>query len=113
MLIPSKFSGYQAGIRTYPVGGGGGGGDSSAPPAQPAPVPVKQPWEDLAVNTQAGYNALQQTQAPGATAAMKGQAYNQLLSQGFDDAAIRSSSNTLFGNQSDANWNTLAVLPFA
>ena len=25
MLIPTKFNGYQAGIRLYPSGGGGGG----------------------------------------------------------------------------------------
>jgi hypothetical protein len=48
-----------------------------------------------------------QTQAPGTTAAQKGQAYNSLLSQGFNDAAIRSSADTLFGNQSGADWNAL------
>ena len=37
MIIPSKHSGYQAGIRLYPMGGGGGG--SSAPEAPPPPPP--------------------------------------------------------------------------
>jgi hypothetical protein len=36
MIIPSKHSGYQAGIRLYPMGGGGG---SSAPEAPPPPPP--------------------------------------------------------------------------
>ena len=38
MIIPSKHSGYQAGIRLYPLGGGGGGGGGEVAPA-PAPPP--------------------------------------------------------------------------
>jgi len=41
MIIPSKHSGYQAGIRLYPGGGGGGGGApaETAPSAPPPPPP--------------------------------------------------------------------------
>ena len=38
MIIPSKHSGYQAGIRLYP-GGGGGGAPAETPPAAPPPPP--------------------------------------------------------------------------
>lgn len=37
MIIPNKHSGYQAGIRVYPLGGGGGGG------GEPGPAPVAPP----------------------------------------------------------------------
>jgi hypothetical protein len=37
MLIPLKYSGYQAGIRLYPFGGGDGGGGEPAPPPPPPP----------------------------------------------------------------------------
>ena len=37
MIIPNKYSGYQAGIRIYP--GGGGGGPAPAPVAPPPPPP--------------------------------------------------------------------------
>jgi hypothetical protein len=39
MIIPSKHSGYQAGIRLYPMGGGGGGSSEPAQPAAPPPPP--------------------------------------------------------------------------
>lgn len=39
MIIPSKHSGYQAGIRLYPFGGGGGGGGEVAPASAPPPPP--------------------------------------------------------------------------
>ena len=42
MIIPNKHSGYQAGIRVYPLGGGGGGGGEPAP-ATPAPPPPRLP----------------------------------------------------------------------
>jgi hypothetical protein len=42
MIIPNKHSGYQAGIRIYPLGGGGGGGGESAP-AAPAAPPARLP----------------------------------------------------------------------
>jgi hypothetical protein len=42
MIIPNKHSGYQAGIRVYPLGGGGGGGGESAP-APVAPPPPRLP----------------------------------------------------------------------
>lgn len=41
MLIPNKYSGYQAGIRRYPIGGGGGG--EPAAPAAPPPPPARMP----------------------------------------------------------------------
>jgi len=37
MIIPSKHSGYQAGIRLYPGGGGGGAPAETAPSAPPPP----------------------------------------------------------------------------
>lgn len=39
MIIPSKHSGYQAGIRLYPGGGGGGAPAEAVPAASPAPPP--------------------------------------------------------------------------
>jgi hypothetical protein len=39
MIIPSKHSGYQAGIRLYPFGGGGGGSSAPTQPAAPPPPP--------------------------------------------------------------------------
>lgn len=90
-------------------GGGGGGSPEVQQPTVPVapPPPPPPPWAKLGVNTEQGYNTLMQTQDPNATPAMKGQAYNQLLSQGFNDAAIRSSADTLFGTQSGADWNSL------
>lgn len=46
MLIPNKFSGYQAGIRLYPGGGGAGdigGVNPINPPTTPQPPPPTQP----------------------------------------------------------------------
>jgi hypothetical protein len=40
MIIPSKHSGYQAGIRLYP-GGGGGGAPAEVAPAAPPPPPAR------------------------------------------------------------------------
>jgi hypothetical protein len=37
MIIPSKHSGYQAGIRLYPFGGGGGSPEPTQPAAPPPP----------------------------------------------------------------------------
>lgn len=39
MLIPTKFSGYQAGIRLYPGGGGGGGGGGGSDAADDGTTP--------------------------------------------------------------------------
>lgn len=39
MIIPSKHSGYQAGIRLYPGGGGGGGSSAPTTVAPPPPPP--------------------------------------------------------------------------
>jgi hypothetical protein len=115
MIIPIKYSGYQAGIRVYP-----NEGDSYAAPVVSAPVTTTTatttpaynpnsatPWTGLGVNTQAGYNTLMQAQGPNVTAQQKGNIYNTLLGQGFNDQQIRSSANTVFGNQSDSDWNQL------
>ena len=40
MIIPSKHSGYQAGIRLYPMGGGGGGSSEPTQPAAPPEPPT-------------------------------------------------------------------------
>jgi hypothetical protein len=119
-------------------GGGGGGGDGDGsgvgssgdgpndvymPPYNSTPVnttnPVNPgnvvnpgnlttPYSNLGVNTQAGYNTLMATQAPGTTGQQKGDLYNTMLGQGFNDSQIRSSADTLFGKQSDSNWSQLA-----
>jgi hypothetical protein len=104
MLIPNKHSGYQMGIRLYP-GGGGGQMGTSTPAAASAP---SNPYDKLGVNTQVGYNTLMQTQAPGTTGQQKGNLYNNMLGQGFNDNQIRSSADTLFGKQSDTDWSQLA-----
>lgn len=87
MIIPNKHSGYQAGIRIYHFGGGGG-----------APAP-KNPWDDLKVNTQQGYTALQTGFNPGANTQQQGASYAQLRNQGFGDDAIRSSVQSVYGQQ--------------
>lgn len=103
MIIPNKYSGYQAGIRVYPGGGGGGGqpgmGDSPvnpptsgggwAPIPVTPPAPVTAPW--------------------GNTQQSKGDWYNQQLSAGSNDAQIRSSveANPLGGPQSGSDWSQL------
>jgi len=71
------------------MSGGGGGG---------APAP-KQPWEDLGVNTQRGYNTLQGGFNPGANVQQQGASYAQLRNQGFGDDAIRSSVQSVYGQQ--------------
>jgi len=108
MIIPNKHSGYQAGIRVYPLGGGGGGGGESTPAPVAPPPPPPPAWANLGVNTERGYNTLMQTQAPGTTGQQKGGLYNNMLSQGFNDDQIRSSADTLFGKQSNSDWSQLA-----
>lgn len=102
------------------TGDGGGGGGPSDPPYIPptvtpaAPVVPKYdpnsptPWTSLGVNTQAGYNTLMAAQNPGTTGQQKGDLYNTLLGQGFNDSQIRSSADTVFGKQSDSDWSQLA-----
>lgn len=68
---------------------GGGGG---------APAP-KNPWDDLKVNTQQGYTALQTGFNPGANTQQQGASYAQLRNQGFGDDAIRSSVQSVYGQQ--------------
>ena len=71
------------------MGGGGGGG---------APAP-KNPWDNLGVNTQQGYGALQSGFNPGANIQQQGASYAQLRNQGFADDAIRSSVQSVYGQQ--------------
>lgn len=105
MIIPNKYSGYQAGIRVYPLGGGGGGGGGS--PEQPAapvapPPPPPPPWANMGVNTQQGYDTLMQ--AKGQPWEQSGGVYNSLLNQGFTSNQIRDSATQVYGAPSNANW---------
>lgn len=70
------------------MGGGGGG----------APAP-KNPWDNLGVNTQRGYETLQSGFNPGANVQQQGSSYAQLRNQGFGDEAIRSSVQSVYGQQ--------------
>jgi hypothetical protein len=115
MIIPNKYSGYQAGIRLYPGGGGGGqpgtgdsqvgttGGTTGITGAVIPPAP----FANMAVNTQQGYDTLMglKGKAPG----QAGGAYNNLLTQGFNDGQIRSSINDVFGQQSNENFNQMVT----
>lgn len=71
------------------MSGGGGGG---------APAP-KNPWDNLGVNTQQGYGTLQSGFNPGANIQQQGTSYAQLRNQGFADDAIRSSVQSVYGQQ--------------
>jgi len=90
------------------VGAGGDGGGYNplpyTPPTSRTPFTPVNPG----ISTDAGLNILRQTQAPGTTGQQKGDLYNTLLGQGFNDSQIRSSADTLFGRQSDSNWSQLA-----
>lgn len=106
MIIPNKYSGYQAGIRLYPSGGGGGGGSPAPAPAAAAPPPPpSNPWDKLGVNTQTGYNTLMAQK--GKPYEQSGGAYNSLLSQGFNDDQIRSSMTSLYGAPSNESYNAM------
>lgn len=105
MIIPNKYSGYQAGIRLYPGGGGGGGGPAPAPAAPPPPPPPSNPWDKLGVNTQAGYDTLMGQK--GKPYEQSGGAYNSLLSQGFNDDQIRSSMSSIYGAPSNESYNAM------
>lgn len=116
MIIPNKHSGYQAGIRLYPMGGGGGG------PSQPGmgdsqvgntggttgvgtgiSIPPPPAWSNMAVNTEQGYNTLQSMR--GVPWEKSGTAYNELLNQGFTSNQIRDSASQMYGKPSDSNWS--------
>jgi len=106
MIIPTKYDGYQAGIRLYPggmFGGGGGGGGGGGDPAPPPPPPP--PWANLGVNTERGYNTL--LAARGQPLDKTANAYNDLLGQGFNNQQIRSSADTVIGKQGDEYWNQM------
>ena len=104
MIIPNKYSGYQAGIRLYPSGGGGGGSAPAPAPAPAAPPPPPPPpWANMGVNTQQGYNTLQSMK--GVPWEKSGTAYNELLNQGFTSNQIRDSASQMYGKPSDSNWS--------
>jgi len=108
MIIPSKHSGYQAGIRLYQGGGGGGAPAESSVQAPAAPVtvaPPSNPWDKLAVNTEQGYNTLQSMK--GVPWEKSGSGYNSLLNQGFTSDQIRSASTDMYGKPSEANWSSM------
>ena len=108
MIIPSKHSGYQAGIRLYQGGGGGGAPAESSVQAPAAPVtvaPPSNPWDTSAVNTEQGYNTLQSMK--GVPWEKSGSGYNSLLNQGFTSDQIRSASTDMYGKPSEANWSSM------
>ena len=111
MIIPNKYSGYQAGIRLYP--GGGGGGQPAAPTIAPPPPPPPQPWETTGfgatggVNTQEGYNILQS--AKGQPWGQSGGQYNDLLTRGFTSDQIRQSAGQMYGAPSHENFNQMVT----
>jgi hypothetical protein len=108
MIIPSKHSGYQVGIRLYPGGGSGGGsGGTSA-----------LGTGDSGGGLFTGYGGYgggvgnttytPPTPAWGTTEQSKANYYNQQLGAGQNDAQIRANVDaTLGGSQSDANWGRL------
>ena len=106
MIIPSKHSGYQAGIRLYPGGGGGGGAPAEtavqAPAAPTTVAPPPNAWDKSAVNTQQGYNTLQSMK--GIPWEKAGTAYNELLNQGFTSDQIKSAATDMYGKPSESNW---------
>lgn len=112
MIIPNKYSGYQAGIRLYP-GGGGGGGQPAAPTIASPPPPPPQPWETTGfgatggVNTQEGYNILQS--AKGQPWEQSGGQYNDLLTRGFTSDQIRQSAGQMYGAPSNENFNQMVT----
>jgi hypothetical protein len=61
------------------------------------------------VNTTAGRDVLANTAGFGYGSSVAGDAYNQLLSQGFTDKQIRDSATQTYGTPvgSDPNWNTI------
>jgi hypothetical protein len=120
MLIPNKYSGYQAGIRLYPFGGGGGGGSSQPGMGDSqvgntggttgitgAVVPPPPPYANMAVNTQQGYDTLRS--AAGQPWGQSGGQYNDLLTQGFTSNQIRDSAGQMYGAPSNENFNQLVT----
>jgi hypothetical protein len=68
----------------------------------PVSDPAK-PWGSMAVNTQQGYNTL--AAQKGTPWFQSGNAYNELLNQGFTSDQIRSSASSMYGAPSEANWS--------
>jgi hypothetical protein len=130
MIIPSKFNGFHDGVRRCfggGGGGGGGGGDAGGPNDvyTPAYTPTSttntntgsvlnpgntavstatstSPYANMAVNTQQGYNTL--AAQKGIPWFQSGNAYNELLNQGFTSDQIKSSASSMYGTPSEANW---------
>jgi len=60
------------------------------------------PYANMAVNTQQGYDTL--AAQKGVPWFQSGNAYNELLNQGFTSNQIRDSASQMYGKPSDANW---------
>jgi len=126
MLIPSKFSGYSfdGSRRCFGGGGGGGGGDGTnndvytpayTPPTNTntnvtntgntAVSTATTPFSNMAVNTQQGYNTL--AAQKGTPWFQSGNAYNELLNQGFTSGQIKDSASSMYGAPSDSNWGMM------
>ena len=102
MIIPSKHSGYQAGIRLYPGGGGGGAPEEVAASSTPTTPPTNNagtstiPRDNLNLRNMAGmpYNQV-------------GQQYNALLQQGYTGNDIRGALTTNGKPVSDSDYGFL------
>jgi hypothetical protein len=137
MIIPNKFNGFHNGVRRCFGGGGGGGGGGDGGDAggggpndvyTPAYTPTSTtntntgstlntgntavstatttpPYANMAVNTQQGYDTL--AGMKGTPWFQSGNAYNELLNQGFTSDQIKSSASSMYGAPSDANWSGL------
>lgn len=93
---------------------GGGGGNSALSQTTnklfggtPTVPPPSNPWDNMSVNTQQGYNTLQSMK--GVPWEQSGGAYNDLLNQGFNSQQIRDSASQMYGTPSNANWNAMVT----
>jgi hypothetical protein len=102
MIIPNKHSGYQAGIRVYPMGGGGGG------PSQPG-------MGDSQVGNTGGTTGVGTgifIPPPPQPQTMTAQIYNQNLQSGMTDEQMRTmrtgpgkDAPFLYNSTSPNQWN--------
>lgn len=104
MLIPNKYSGYQAGVRLYPFGGGGGGGQPGMGDSQ-----IGNTGGTTPVGTGV---AIPPPPPPPQPQVMTGQIYNQNLQRGMTDEQMRTmrsgpgqDSPFLYDSTSPNQWN--------
>lgn len=107
MIIPNKYSGYQAGIRIYHLGGGGGGGGG-----QPG-------MGDSQIGNTGGTTPVGTGVAippPPQPQAMTAQIYNQNLQRGMTDEQMRTmrsgpgkDSPFLYDSTSPNQWNDVVT----